>query len=293
MPTIPPVPAYYRLQVGALGVIALHDGTVTRDIPPGFIRNAPDESTALALRQAGMDAGRLTLSFTVFAVETGEGLVLIDTGFGENGPPTAGRMSANLAAAGYATSDVTAILISHFHGDHISGLITREGLPAFPGARVLVPRAEWDFWMDDARMEAAPEGLKPAFAQVRRVFPALGGKPEMFDTGDEPVPGIRAVDLKGHTPGQSGFEISSAGETLLFVADVSNNPTVFARHPDWQAVFDMDPDLASQTRHRLFAEAARDHRRLAFYHAPFPALGTLAPVGTDYAWCPLVWGAQG
>lgn len=286
-----PVPAFYKTRVGDLCVIALHEGTVTRDLPAGFIRNATDADTARAFREAGMAPGKLTLTFTVLAIDLGGELVLIDAGFGENGPPTAGRMGANLAAAGYAREQVATILISHFHGDHISGLITKDGAPAFPQARVLVPQAEWDYWMDDARAEAAPEAQKPTFALARKVFGALGARVARFGWGDEPVPGIRALDLPGHTPGQTGFEIASGEARLVFVADVSNNPTVFARHPDWQAGFDINGPQAAATRARVFSEAAVAHTRLAFYHAPFPAIGTLAPLGGAYVWCPQIWGA--
>lgn len=288
-----PVTAYYKTRVGALKVIALHDGVVSRELPAGFIRNAPDDETAKAMRESGMAPGKLTLSFTVLAIDHGGELTLIDTGFGENGPPTTGRMAANLVAAGYDAGQVSTILISHFHSDHISGLITRDGTPTFPGARVMVPQAEWDYWMDDARMNTASEGLKPTFALSRKVFGALGGRVSSFAWGDAPVASVRAFGLGGHTPGMTGFEIGSQGEGLLFVADVSNNPTVFSRHPDWQAGFDIDGPQAAETRKRIFTEAATAHKRLAFYHAPFPAIGTLAPVGDVFAWCPAIWGAEG
>lgn len=287
-----PVPAYYKTRVGKLTVIALHDGIVVRDLPSGFIRNASDEATGLALRQSGMTPGKLTLAFTVLAIDHGGELTLIDTGFGENGPPTTGRTTTNLVAAGYDVGQVSTILISHFHGDHISGLITRGGKPAFPNARVLVPQPEWDFWMSETGMHAASEGLKPNFALARKVFGILAERVERFVWGDEPVPGIRAFDLGGHTPGMTGFDIGSDGARLLFMADVSNNPTVFARHPDWQAIFDMDGPKAAETRHRVFAEVAAAQTRLAFYHAPFPAIGTLAPLGGAYAWCPAIWGSD-
>lgn len=100
MPQHPPVPAYYRTRVGDLTVIALHEGTASRPLPAGFIRNATDAETARACREAGMPAGQLVLTFTVFAIDRGGELVLIDAGFGDGGPPTAGRMGANTAAAG-------------------------------------------------------------------------------------------------------------------------------------------------------------------------------------------------
>jgi len=286
-----PDPAFYRTRVGKLSVVALHDGIVERVQPPGFIRDVPDDTVGLALRQAGMAPGKLTLTFTVLAIDNAGQLTLIDAGFGENGPPTAGRMMGNLVAAGYHSGQVSNILISHFHGDHISGLITRDGDPAFPDARVLVPHPEWAYWMDDAEMAAAPDGLKPTFLLARKVFGALADRVVPFAWGDEPVPGIRAYGLGGHTPGMTGFAIESEGERLVFVADLSNTPCVFARHPDWQSAFDIDGPKTVETRRREFAAHAGAQTRLAFYHAPFPGLGTLAPMGEAYAWCPEIWGS--
>jgi glyoxylase-like metal-dependent hydrolase (beta-lactamase superfamily II) len=286
-------PALYRMPMGDSAFLAFHDGYVARDLPAGFIRNASDAETAQAMQEAGMPAGKLVLSFTVFALEQGGRLTLFDAGFGENGPPTAGRLAAALAAGGYAPADVDRVLVSHFHGDHILGLIRRDGTPSYPDAKVLVPTPERDFWMDDARMAAAPDGLRPTFEAARRVLGALGTRVGTFGWGDEPVPGVRALQLDGHTPGMTGFDITAGGERVLYVADVSNTPAVFARHPDWQAGFDIDGPRATETRTRLFAEAAAGHWRLAFYHAPFPAIGTLAPVGDRYAWCPRIWGAEG
>jgi glyoxylase-like metal-dependent hydrolase (beta-lactamase superfamily II) len=287
-----PVSAFYKTRVGNLTVIALHDGVVIRDLAPGFIHKVPDTDVQKALLESGMPPGKLILSFTVLAIDHGSDLTLIDAGFGQNGPATTGLMAANLVAAGYHVGQVSTILVSHFHSDHISGLMTRDGAPSFPAASVMVPQPEWDYWMDDSRMDAAPEGLKPTFALVRKIFGALGDRVVKFAWGEQPVPGIRASDLSGHTPGMTGFEIESEGDRLTFVADITNNPTVFARHPDWQSGFDMDGPKTVETRQRVFVEAAAAETRLAFYHAPFPAIGTLAAIGDAYAWCPTIWGAE-
>ncbi|WP_417725707.1 MBL fold metallo-hydrolase [Salipiger sp.] len=282
-------PAFCRTSVGDFTVTALHDGTVSRDRGDGFICNADGADVEAVFSQAGFGPGRLVITFTGFMIVTPQHLALIDPGFGENGPPTAGRIAANFKAAGHAPGDVDRILISHFHGDHISGLLTSDGAPSWPNARVLVPVAEWDFWMSDEEMGKAPEALRGNFANVRRIFGTLGERVERFVWGDEVLPGITAIPGAGHTPGMTAFDIVSGTDRLRFMADVCNNPTVFARQPDWHAAFDMNGDQATDTRRRQFSEVADANIRLAFFHAPFPAIGHIARDGNAFCWLPDVW----
>ena len=164
-------PGFYRHKLGAFEAIAVHDGSISRDRPAGFVRNADDAAVGAAFAAAGMPRDKLTLSFTALAVDTGAGIVLIDTGMGEGGPPGTGMVEMNLKAAGIAPADVTTIIISHFHGDHISGLRRPDGSATYPNARILVPAVEWEYWMDDARRDVAPEAAKGGFAAARRAFP--------------------------------------------------------------------------------------------------------------------------
>ncbi|MGI4939992.1 MAG: MBL fold metallo-hydrolase, partial [Janthinobacterium lividum] len=240
-PVRPQAPGFHRFRIGAFEVIALHDGGLVRDRPAGFVPNVTDEAVGEAFAAAGMARDKLTLTFTALAVDTGSGVVLIDTGMGESGPPGTGLLEGNLRAAGLRPADVSTVVISHFHGDHISGLRRKDGTPAYPNAAVLVPAAEWDFWMDEGRAAAAPEAVKGNFALVRRIFGPGLPEPRRFEWGEELLPGLTAVRASGHTPGMTAVEIVSGDEAMLFVADITNNPLVFARHPDWRAAFDMDP----------------------------------------------------
>ncbi|PWK58053.1 MBL fold metallo-hydrolase [Aminobacter sp. AP02] len=289
MPMHPP--GFYKTHVGEFTVTALHDGVIVRDRPSGFIKDVDEATIETVLSQAGFGPGKLVLTFTAFAVESDGQLLLIDAGFGENGPATTGKIGANLDAAGYSADDIDGILISHFHADHIAGLITKEGTPAYPGAAVYVPAPEWNFWMSDDQMTRAPAGLQQTFQLCRKVFGALGNV-RKFAWGDEILPGISSVKAPGHTPGMTAFDIRSQGERLLYVADVSNNPTVFAHHPDWQAIFDIDGLDAVATRKKLFDEVAGSNVRIAYFHAPFPGLGFVARVGETYTYLPQVWGVE-
>lgn len=286
-------PGFYRFKIGSFEAIALHDGVISRDRPAGFVRNASDQDVGEAFAELGMPRDKLTLTFTALAINTGKGVVLIDTGFGEGGPPGAGALVANLQAAGLRSEDVSTVIISHFHGDHISGLRRRDETLAFPNAEILVPEAEWDYWMDDARMNAAPGALKGSFAAARRILSPVAKDVRRFAWGKEILPGFTSVNASGHTPGMAAIEIASGGDAIMFAADITNNPLIFARRPEWQAMFDMDPQQAIDTRRRLLDRAAADKLRLFFFHAPFPATGFVIKNGAGYEYAPALWMAGG
>ena len=283
-------PGFYRFKVGAFTAIALHDGVLVRDRPAQFVRNVGTEEVGQAFAACGMARDKLTLTFNALAVETGTGVVLIDTGLGEGARPAAGHLLKNLAAAGIAAEDVSSVIVSHFHGDHIGGLRRRDGTPAFPKAEVLVPEAEWDFWMGDAAR--VPDAFKDVATAAHRVFEPITGDVRRYAFGEEVLPGFTAVDASGHTPGMAAIAIASEGSATMFVADITNNPLIFARHPDWQVMFDMDPEKAVATRRRLLDRAAADRLRLSFFHAPFPATGYVIKGDRGYDYVPALWTAS-
>ena len=280
-------PGFYRFKLGAFDVIALHDGVISRDRPPGFVPNASDEEVAEAFAAAGMPPDKLTITFTALAIQTGRGVVLIDTGLGESGPPGTGTLTANLAAAGIQPGEVGTVIISHFHGDHISGLRKKDGALAFPNAELLVPAKEWDFWMDDAQAEN--EALKGNIGLCHKMFDGLSQQIRRYDWDEEILPGFTSVRANGHTPGMSAIKIVSGDDAMMFVADITNNPLIFARHPEWQAMFDMDPEQTIATRKRLLDQAAADRMRLSFFHAPFPATGYVVRSRDRFEYLPALW----
>lgn len=284
-------PGYYRYRVGDIAVTAVNDGVGERPVE-GFIRNADLGEVKAALTAAFMPTDKLQLTFTSLVLQIGGKTILIDTGNGDMGPPTAGRWMANFRAAGFEPSQVDTIVISHFHGDHINGMRLKDGTAVFARAEVLVPTPEWSFWMDDAKMNAAPEGARAGFANVRRVFGPIADKIRKFDWESEIVPGVTALAAPGHTPGHTAFDIASGDSRLLVLSDTTNHPALFVRHPDWSAVFDMNADEARSTRRRLLDLAAQQRRRVAFYHAPFPATGHIAKRDEGFEFIPSNWTSE-
>ena len=281
-------PGFYRYKVGDLTVTAINDGFARRPLE-GFVRNAELADVKKAMESAFLPQDALPITFTTLVIQNGERLTLIDTGNGDSGAPTSGTWAANFKAAGFDPKNVSSVVFSHFHGDHINGFRLKDGTAMFPNAEVMVPAAEWGFWMDDAKAAAAPDGMKGAFAGVRRVFGPVAKDVKQFEAGKEILPGITAVAAPGHTPGHTVFAVTSGNGKLMVMSDTTNHPALFVRNPDWSAIFDMDGPAAAATRRKLLDMVSADKMQVAFYHAPFPATGHIAKSGNGYEMIPVQW----
>lgn len=283
-----PSPGFRRMKVGDVEVISLIDGIARRPLGEEFVRNAPLAEVKALLASQNLPTDYIDIPFTPFLVVAGNRRILMDTGLGEMGGPTTGKLLENLAAAGFKPEDIDTVLITHFHGDHINGLRKRSGEWTFPRAKVMVPDPEYAHWMDDARMNALPEAQRGGFMGARRVF---GGMPAdvlvKFRPGDEVAPGIQSVAAFGHTPGHTLFEVSSAGRKFVYIGDVTNVPALFARNPDWSVTFDMDAEAARKTRREVFQRIVASNALVGGFHFPFPAFGDIAVAGNGYAFTPV------
>jgi glyoxylase-like metal-dependent hydrolase (beta-lactamase superfamily II) len=281
-------PGFYRYKVGEIEATAINDGFAMRPIE-GFVRNAETAQVSKALENAFLPPTGLPIPFTTTVLRTGGRLILIDTGNGDAGAPTTGTWMANFKAAGFDPAQVNTVIISHFHPDHINGLRLKNGTAVFPNAEVMVPAPEWAYWMDEGKIGGAPEGIKANAQNVKRVFGPIAKDVKPYEAGKEIAPGITVVAAPGHTPGHVAYVVSSGTGKLMLMSDITNHPALFARNPDWQAVFDMDGNQAVETRKKLLDMAAAERVRVAFYHAPFPATGFVAKSGTGYEFVPAQW----
>ena len=282
-------PAIYRYKIGSYELTALYDGIWYRPITDKFIRNVPFADVELALDAAFMPHDKLATPFTALVVNTGSKLILIDTGTGGQISATAGELRDNLIAAGIDPNAVDAIVISHFHPDHINGIKDKDNKLIFPNAEIMVPAPEWAFWMDDANLNAAPADLKPTFLNQRRIFADIAKQVTHYVPGKEVAPGIVTLPAPGHTPGHTVFAIHSGNQSLLVLSDTAQHPAVFARHPNWEAAFDVDGPEAVATRKKIFDRAAADRMLITGYHFPFPACGHLIKTATGYEHVPIEW----
>jgi glyoxylase-like metal-dependent hydrolase (beta-lactamase superfamily II) len=283
-------PSYYRAKLGDFEITVVNDGARAIPLPPTFVRNVPI-GEVLALAEASyMPKGSIVAPFNPIVVNTGAKLVLIDTGYGPGIAPTVGLLPTTLAAAGIDPKAIDIVLISHMHGDHILGLKTPDGALAFPNAEIKVPAVDWAFWMSDDNMGRAPEGFqKASFGFNRKIFSNLADKVTRYDWGKEVAPGITAVDSSGHTPGHTSFVIASGSGRLFFQGDVSNVPDLFLRNPEWQVMFDSEPEKAAATRRRIYDMASAERILVSGYHFPFPGIGYIEKAGSGYRFVPAAW----
>lgn len=284
-------PGFYRFRLGSFTVTMLHDGS--RAVPlQGFVRNAPIEEVQRVLAESFLPTDALRITFTATCLETPRGIILFDTG---NGPQAAGapvgRLMENMRAAGLDPARVTTVAISHFHGDHINGLLDAQGGMAFPNAEIVVPEAEWAFWSDTGNESRSPENQRATFANTARRFGPYQAKLRRVADGAEVVPGVRAVAAPGHTPGHTLFHIADGSEQMMFLADITNRPELLARRPGFHIVFDFDPQMAEATRRRIFDRVSAERMRVTGFHFPFPANGYVAREAEGYRFIPADWAA--
>lgn len=234
-----------------------------------FGTNVPPEEFAAVAEAAFLPVDRAQFYFTPTVVDTGTAVILFDTGLNAQG------ITAALAAAGYAPGDITHVVLSHMHGDHIGGLTDEAGAATFPDAAYLTGQVEFDHWAGQAN-----EGFE---AKVR----PLADRMTFLAGGGAVAPGITAVDAAGHTPGHMGFMIESGGAQMLLMADTANHHVFSLAHPDWEVRFDADKAQAAATRRALLGMAAADRVAVIGYHMPFPGLGFVEARGDGFNWVPV------
>ena len=279
----------YRFRIGRTELTALHDGTWYRPIDATLVRNAAWADVQQALADNFLPTDKLPIPFTALLVNTEKKLILIDTGTAGQLVPTAPGIGPSLAAAGIDPKTIDIILISHFHPDHINGIKTKEGQLVFPNAEINVPAPEWTYWMDEASLSAAPAATRPQFLNARRIFKDIAKDVKRFEPGAEVAPGITSIAAYGHTPGHTAFAVADGNQSMLVLSDVTNHPWLFVRHPEWQAVFDVDGDMAAQTRKKMLDRAAADKMLVQGYHFPFPASGYISKSTAGYDLVPVMW----
>ena len=161
-------PGFYRFKLGDYEVTVINDGIARRpDATEGFVRNASPDQVRAALTDAFLPTPHFDNTFNFTVLNTGRELILFDTGTGGLLAPTAGTMWDNLRAAGIDPAAVDRVIFTHFHGDHVSGLVTREGQARFPKAELVVPAPEWAFWAGDRAPEQAKQMVANRFAPSR------------------------------------------------------------------------------------------------------------------------------
>jgi len=285
---------WYRYKVGDFEVTVVTDGMNSNPLPDTYVANAPKSDVNAALAADFLAQDKVTHSYTPIVVNIGSKLVAIDTGLGlgmfEQSKGAVGQYHTNLQAAGIDRNAIDVVLISHFHGDHINGLVGPENKPAFPNAEIMVPEIEAAFWADENNTSKLPEVARPQMGNVKRVMGIVGSKVTKYQAGKEVVPGITAIASPGHTPGHTSFLVASGNDKVFVQVDITAGAaTLFVRNPNWQFVFDTDKPQAVETRKKLYDMAASEKMLVQGFHLAFPSRVYVEKSGSGYRLVPAPW----
>ena len=276
--------AYKRFKLGSFEITVLSDGHRIVEGPHGiFGMNTTQEEVEALLTQNYLPVDKMQFTFAPVLINTGTDLVLFDTGNGEGGREGGvGQTLANLQASGYTPDQVTVVVLTHMHGDHIGGLMEGDS-PAYPNARYVTGQAEYDFWSSADRMGTPAEnGHKGVLGKVV----PLAEKMTFIGDGGSVVSGITGMAAFGHTPGHMIYRIESDGRNLVIGGDTSNHFVLSLQKPDWEVRFDMDKAAAAATRKKVFDMIATERLPFTSYHMPFPSVGFVEKVGEGYRFIP-------
>jgi len=257
--------------IGALHAWALRDGamTIPNDNKAFGVGRTPQEVAAV-LTAAGLPGDTISVSIQPLLIRDGDQVVLIDTGAGPQ--MGAGKLRASLIAAGVRPEQVTDILISHSHGDHVGGLVNAAGHLAFANATIRMSAAEWTAMQGDASARALVKTITP--------------KVQTFVAGAVVAPGITSVDIPGHTPGHVGYEIASGADRLLYIGDAMHSSVVSVQRPEWTNAWDENDAAAIASRQALLERATSQNLRLYAGHFPYPGIGRVQRRGDGFVWVP-------
>ena len=281
------------MMLGHFEITALHDGTMEME-PAKLLTNTTPKKVEKALG-AAFQGPVIPASVNVFLINTGDKLILIDSGTGPSGifGPNLGQLLKNLTASGYSPEQVDEVFLTHIHPDHVGGLLTPAG-ETFPNAVIRLDQRELSYWADAEQAKKAPEGHRPFFPFAEAALKPYkdAGRLKPFDGNTELEPGIRAVPAVGHTLGHTTYNIESDGQRMLVWGDVMHVGAVQFGQPQVTIVFDSDSPTAAKARAKVFAKAAADRVIVATAHQPFPGLGHLRRAGTGYEFVPYPFGGM-
>lgn len=277
-------PGIYRRRIGDSMVTVINDGFL--DIQLAILRGIERQEME-ALMDEQFRPGEPRLTVNAFVIETPRNTVLVDAGGGSTTVYSMGQMAQNLASAGYKPTDIDTVLLTHIHPDHSSGLIDPQGKALFPHAQVVVNAAELEFWSNDTQRSQSAAAL-PYTGSADALLGAYRGQ---FRTasGGEVVPGITQLPLPGHTPGHSGYQLDSAGETLVMWGDTVHVPEIQIPRPQVTSEYDVDEAMAIANRRKIFDHAASGRLLVTGGHLHLPAFAHVVKAGDGFRLVPEAW----
>jgi glyoxylase-like metal-dependent hydrolase (beta-lactamase superfamily II) len=270
-----------RLTLGDAEVVTVTDGTLTLPMAYSF-GDVPKEELVRLLEENGLPTDALRPDCNVTVLRRGGRLVVFDAGAGPAFMDTAGKLVAHLAEAGIDPADVTDVVFTHAHPDHIWGVTDDFDELVFANARYHIGQAEFDFWSSPDALKAVSEDRQSFVVGAQNRFEAIGDRLGFVKAGAEPVPGVEAVSTPGHTPGHMSYVVHGGTDQLVIIGDAVTQSVISFVHPEWPAGADQDQALAIKTRKILLDRLSGDRARVVGYHFPHPATGMVERNGSAF-----------
>lgn len=276
-----PLWAASSLSLGSLKIDILSDGTLT--LPGDFILGGmPQDEMREIIGRYGLPTDQLTPPCNVTLLRDGTNTVLFDAGAGHDFMPTAGKLPAALEALGVGTDEITHVLLTHAHPDHLWGLLDDFDDPMFPQAEILIGEAEMDYWTDPDTIDSIGEARTAFVVGAQRRLQTVADNIRTVADGEEVLSGIAARLMSGHTAGHTVYEVRSGNESVMVVGDAIGNHHVAFERPEWASGSDQQPDMAAATRQRLLDQLTFEQTALIGYHLPDGGIGRAERTGDAY-----------
>jgi glyoxylase-like metal-dependent hydrolase (beta-lactamase superfamily II) len=270
----------HRFSHGAFAIAVFSDGFIM--LPPEvLLPDATPEERPRILQRLGGTPESAPVHVNIPLIRTGSDLILVDNGSGTNFQASAGKLAANLKAAGIDPSSITKVVFTHAHPDHSGATVKPDGTLLCPNADYFVSDAEWRFWTDPNYERTLPAALHDFARGAQRDLFAVKERITRVAPGDEIVPGMRVLDTRGHTPGHVSLELAGR-DNLVITGDVATSNLIFFEHPDWHFGFDTEPEIALKNRKVFLDRAATEKIKLLGFHWTYPGVGYAERRGGAY-----------
>jgi len=260
------------LNFGSVRIDMLSDGHLV--LPLDFLESDqnPEELQAILARH-GLTGDVYEPPCNLVLLRDADRTVLFDIGAGHDFMSTAGHLPEAMANLGVTPEEITHLVITHAHPDHLWGLLDDFDEPLLPRAEVLMGRAEWDYWMDPDTVESIGAARQSFAVGAQRRLVEIEDQVQLFDDGAEILPGVQAMLTPGHTPGHMAFALQAGGQGLMVVGDALANPHLAFERPEWESSSDQVPDMAAATRLRLLDRITAEDRLVLGFHLPGGGVG--------------------